>query len=119
MRLPFAHDALVQMAPGGDPSALGAAITVALCGHWTHEPPCPLAPHHTETRRHGDEVRVRVLFATLAGKEAGVRRQIEAALADGRLTAEGAGDTQWQLLSCGPAALRPNEFDHGQRLVQS
>ena len=34
--------------------APGGAITVALCGSWDHEPPCPLAPHHTRAHRSGD-----------------------------------------------------------------
>jgi hypothetical protein len=41
MRQPFAHDAVLAMPAGGDLGAPGAAITVALCGHWEHAPPCP------------------------------------------------------------------------------
>ena len=37
----------------GDETRTGGAITVALCGSWTHEPPCPLAPHHTRVQRSG------------------------------------------------------------------
>ena len=33
------------MEPDADVQAPGAAVTVALCGHWEHEPPGPLAPH--------------------------------------------------------------------------
>ncbi|MEX5721628.1 hypothetical protein [Geodermatophilus maliterrae] len=43
----FAHDGLLSMEPGADDRAPGGVITVALCGSWEHEPPCPLAPHHT------------------------------------------------------------------------
>ncbi len=43
----FVHEATVELADGADPRALGGAITVALCGHWEHEPPCPW-PHHTD-----------------------------------------------------------------------
>ena len=43
----FVHEAFLSMAPGNDIAAPGAAITVELCGRWEHEPPCPLAPHHT------------------------------------------------------------------------
>ena len=32
------------MEPDADVRAPGAAVTVVLCGHWDHEPPCPLAP---------------------------------------------------------------------------
>lgn len=41
----------LSMSPGADLAAPGAAVTVALCGHWKHEPPCPLAAHHTSTTR--------------------------------------------------------------------
>ena len=37
MRDTFAHDAVLALAPGADERAPGAAITVALCGHWDHE----------------------------------------------------------------------------------
>ena len=64
MRQLYAHDAVVRMNPTDDPSVIGAAITVALCGDWQHEPPCPLAPHHTRTERREEKVHVRTLFAT-------------------------------------------------------
>lgn len=37
VRQAFAHDTALQLAPGGDDGAPGAAITVGLCGHWEHE----------------------------------------------------------------------------------
>ena len=103
------------MAAEGDPQAVGAGVTVALCGNWRHEPPCPLAPHHTDAERHGDEVRVRVLFATEPAQEAEVRRRIDQALAS---TGGASAVTRWRLLSSGPATLRPGEHEHGQRLIQ-
>ncbi len=45
-----------------EPAAVGAAVTVALCGHWEHEPPCPLAPHHTSASPDGGVVQVRTIF---------------------------------------------------------
>ena len=63
MREAFAHDATVQLACGGDDAAPGAAITLALCGRWDHEPPCPLAPHHTSVERTAEEPQLRILFA--------------------------------------------------------
>jgi hypothetical protein len=45
-----------------DLRARGAGITVALCGHWEHEPPCRLAPHHTLAKRVDDKVHLRTLF---------------------------------------------------------
>jgi hypothetical protein len=57
MREVFAHEAVVAMGADEDVGAPGAAVTVALCGHWEHDPPCPLAAHHTAAERDGDVVR--------------------------------------------------------------
>jgi hypothetical protein len=53
-RQAFAHAAVVELI--GDDRAPGGAITVALCGSWSHDPPCPLAPHHTDALRDGGEL---------------------------------------------------------------
>ncbi|MFD8072345.1 hypothetical protein ACFV3E_06805 [Streptomyces sp. NPDC059718] len=112
MRLTFAHDAVVTLAPGGDERAPGAAVTVALCGHWEHEPPCPLAPHHTAvTAGPGGTLRLRVLFASAPGDEAEVRRRIDAALAAG-----GLGTTHWEFGGSRPGEPRPDEAAHAARL---
>ena len=57
----FVHEATVELADGADPRALGGAITVALCGHWEHEPPCRW-PHHTDVTAAGGRVIVRTVF---------------------------------------------------------
>jgi hypothetical protein len=49
----FVHEAAIDVADGADPRAPGGAITVALCGHWEHEPPCRW-PHHTDITPDGD-----------------------------------------------------------------
>jgi hypothetical protein len=103
----YAHDAVLVMAGDGDVRAPGGAITTALCGHWEHEPPCPLAPHHTAAARDGDRVRLRVLFATAPERETEVRRKIEASLADPR----------WQLISAAPGTVAPGEAEHAARLA--
>jgi hypothetical protein len=123
VRQAFVHDAVVTMAPGGDLRAPGAAITVALCGHWEHEPPCPLAPHHTDARRSedhgaGDQVQLRVLFAAEPAAEAEVRSRIEAALAGSGLTGPDGVATCWQLRSARPGLLRADEAAHAERLIQ-
>src|SRR4051812_17138962 len=115
-RLPYAHDAAVEMAPESDPRAVGAAITVALCGHWQHDPPCPLAPHHTDAVRAGDRVRLRVLFATEPEAEPEVRARIDAALASGRLRGPDAVTTRWELRYSMPSSVRPAETAHAARL---
>ena len=108
MRQVYAHQATLALAPGTDPGAPGAAITVELCGHAEHEPPCPLAPHHTATETAGEVFRLRVLFATEPERSEEVRRRIEAALA--------AGD--WRLIASGCASVEPAERPHGRRLLR-
>jgi len=109
MRQAYAHDAVLVMGPDGDTGAPGAAITTALCGHWEHEPPCPLAPHHTGATRDGDRVRLRVLFATEPHRVDEVRRRIDGALAGGG----------WRLESSGCARIAAQERDHARRLLRS
>ncbi len=102
----------------GDVRAPGAAITVALCGHWDHEPPCPLAPHRTDAQRSGDQVRLRVLFAAEPAAEAEVRRRIEAALSRDGLTGPDGVTTRWRLDSAQPGSLRDDEAQHAGRLIR-
>jgi hypothetical protein len=116
-RRTFVHEARVALAPDGDARAPGGAVTLALCGSWSHEPPCPLAPHHTAAERTGDEVALRVLFAAEPADEARVRRLVDGALAAGSVAAPDGVHTSWQLLGCGPAVVRPDEQEHGRRLA--
>jgi hypothetical protein len=117
-RTAYAHDAVVTLNPGGDSVALGGAITVALCGHWDHEPPCPLAPHHTDAVPAGDgTVRLRVLFAT--DDEDRVRALIGQALSSGRLTGPDGRITTWTVRSSTAGNVRPDEADHAARLAEN
>lgn len=117
MRAAFAHDAVVAMDADDDARAPGAAVTTALCGHWDHEPPCPLAPHHTTAERDGHLVRLRVLFAAEPGDEAEVRRRIDAALARGEVATPDGPVARWRVLHAGAASVRPEEEGHARRLA--
>jgi hypothetical protein len=119
MRSAFAHEAVVGMDPDSDTQALGAAVTVALCGHWEHEPPCPIAPHYSSAERLGrDVVRLRVLFATEPELEATVRGSIDSALSRGQF---GQRDqvTGWQLHSTTVVPVDEAELEHARRLAAS
>jgi hypothetical protein len=117
-RAAYAHDAVLTLDPGGDANAPGGAITVALCGHWDHEPPCPLAPHHTDAVPAGDgTVRLRVLFAT--DDEARVRSLIGQALSSGQLTGPDGRVTTWTVRSSSPGSIQPDEADHAARLASN
>ena len=87
MRQAFAHEAELLMRPEAGVRAPGAAITVALWGRWDHDPPCPLAPHHSQAERSGSEVRVRTVCAVEPDNEnccAAARRQRAAGWTVGR-----------------------------------
>jgi hypothetical protein len=118
MRQAFAHEAMVLMAPDSDPHAPGAAITTELCGHWEHEPPCPLAPHHTRADRSGGEVRLRILFATEPPLEDTVRQRIDLALSRGHLPGPQGEHTRWHLRLSRRSTVSPEEMDHATRLAR-
>jgi hypothetical protein len=118
-RRAFAHDAVVTLDPDGDDRAPGGAITVALCGSWSHEPPCPLAPHHTGVQRNGQEATLRVLFAAEADDEARVRALVDEALVRGEGEDPDGVRTSWRLISAGPSPVREEERDHAERLLRS
>ncbi|ONH61882.1 hypothetical protein CcI49_03480 [Frankia sp. CcI49] len=117
MRQAFAHEALVEMPSDADIHAPGAAVTVALCGHWDHPPPCPDAPHHTAAVRTPDGVRLRILFATEPPGELPVRRRIEEALRAGWLRGPDGTVTRWRLLGCNASSVTAAETAHGARLA--
>ena len=105
MREGFAHDATVVVAPDGDPDAVGAAITIALCGHWEHDPPCRW-PHVTEVVARTDEtVTIRTLFACEPGEAVAVRARISAALETG----------DWVVRDQGPAPVPADRADWAAR----
>ena len=87
---------------------------MSLCGH--HEPPCPLAAHHTAAARDGATVRLRVLFAAEPGDEARVRARIDDALAAGERLGPHEVVTRWRLLSSGPAQIAAVDAGHAERL---
>ncbi|MDQ4011836.1 MAG: hypothetical protein M3228_14360 [Actinomycetota bacterium] len=115
----FAHVAVLDMGLDADTRAPGAAITVALCGHWKHEPPCPVAPRHNHVDWVDGEVRLRTLFVAEPQTEPEVRRRIEAALLSGQLRDTDGVTTRWQLLSNEPSAVSAREKAHAHRLTQT
>jgi hypothetical protein len=119
MREAFAHDAVVVLAAEGDDRAPGGAITVALCGKPSHEPPCPLAPHHTGVTRSGREATLRVLFACDAHEEDRVRGLIDEALARGWGEDPEGVRTHWDVVSTGSSPVRPAEREHAARLTEN
>jgi hypothetical protein len=77
---PSSMTLLSRCSLAASPEALGGAITIALCGHWDHPPPCPLAPHYVASFPGGETVTLRVLFATDPANEQRVRSLIGEAM---------------------------------------
>lgn len=115
----FVHEVVVRIAADADIRAPGAAVTAALCGHWEHEPPCPVAPHHTEADRIGADVTLRILFAAGVEEADMVRQGIDRGLAAGRLLGPDGVSTRWQMLGSHPSVVSDAEADHARRLTMS
>jgi hypothetical protein len=102
---PYVHVAELSLAAAVDPAAVGAAVTVELCGHWQHEGACRW-PHNNEVG--GEEpILLRVLFLADEAEELEVRHRIEKALR----SAPG-----WSVLSSGPRPVGPSERSLAARL---
>jgi hypothetical protein len=106
------------MEPDGDVRAPGAAVAVALCGHWDHEPPCPLAPHRVSADEDGGELRVRILFAAEPDTEPEVRRLIELALS-GLAEYPDGFTTPWRLRASRPSDVLAEETGQAEYLIRS
>ncbi len=115
-RLPFAHEASLVLEPGADPAAPGAAVTVALCGHWEHPGACRW-PHHTAVARDArPHLDVRVVFACDPVEEGDVRGRVVAALRAGGVPGNGDG-SRWTVAGQGASPLAPDEQAMSQRLA--
>src|SRR3954454_24600134 len=109
MRQGYVQIAVVALEPGSDARGPGARVTVNLCGSLEHEPPCPLAAHHTAVELVDDLAQLRILFATEPDDEADVRRRIAEDLAVGLVDGPDGGASRWTLVSTGPGEIEPGE----------
>ena len=90
----FVHEAAIDLAHGADPRAPGGAVTVALCGHWEHEPPCRW-PHHTDITPEDDRHVVRTVFTAAGEEEPAVRQRIVGALESGQQAGPDGTVSRW------------------------
>lgn len=114
---PLVQTATIHLPEGGDPAAPGAAVTVALCGHWEHDRSCRW-PHHT-SRRHAtwaaDRLEVRVVVVAPVAEVSVVRAAVVSALSDGVLASE-SGTATWALLETAAGVLTDEEQALAHRL---
>jgi len=101
----YVHEAEIVLGDGTEPAAVGAAVTVALCGHWEHEGPCRW-PHHN----HIDGARFRTVFISTTQDEPEVRRRIRAALY---------GRVEWRVDSDRARDVADHERELAARLAEA
>jgi hypothetical protein len=109
MRGAFVYEAELKLDEGSDPSAVGAAVTTGLCGHWEHEGPCRW-PHNNEIRRSGDAFTFRTLFVAAADDEPEVHARIAAALH---------GSEGWAVRAARARPVAPSEETLAERLARA
>ena len=97
----------IELGDGCDPAAVGAAVTVELCGHWEHEGPCRW-PHNNAIDPGSHPAIFRTLFVADASDEPEVRSRIEKGL-------RAAGD--WRMLSVDSRAVADHERELAERLL--
>ena len=119
-----ARDAHVQVATltteaGFDDRAPGGAVTVALCGALEHDPPCPLAPHHTQVEVRDAQATIRVVFVCDPTHEFEVRSRIDASLAAGTFRGPDSVTSTWRLLEAHAGHLDTSEHALADRLLET
>lgn len=90
-----------------DPAAVGAAVTVELCGHWQHDGACRW-PHNSAIDAVRGTARFRTLFVAARTDTAVVRNRIEGALR---------GGTAWRVVSVCSRPVAESERELARRLV--
>jgi hypothetical protein len=105
-RGPHVHTAMIRLTPGADPAAVGAAVTVELCGHWEHEGPCRW-PHNNAIEDVAPVAAFRTVFVASEGDVEDVHARIDRALHS---------SAGWTVLASGPRAPTAEEQALGAKL---
>lgn len=103
----FVAEAEIVLDEGCDPAAVGAAVTVVLCGHWEHDGACRW-PHNSAISADRNPARFRTLFVSEAAEENHVRAQIEGALR---------GGDGWRVIHSRERSVAASERALAERLI--
>jgi hypothetical protein len=103
----YVIEAELVLSAGMDPAAVGAAVTVELCGHWEHEGACRW-PHNSAIDDSQDPARLRTLFVADEAEAAAVGDRIEASLR---------GATAWTVVSIRSRPVATAEQPLAKRLL--
>ena len=118
MRQAFAHEAVLVMESDADVRAPGAAVAVALCGHWDHEPPCPLSPHRVSADEDDGSCACGSCLRPSQTQKA--RSGISSTVApSGQMKFPDGFTTPWRLRASWPSEVSALETDHAERLIRS
>jgi hypothetical protein len=103
----YVVEAELVLGGGLDPAAVGAAVTVALCGQWEHEGACRW-PHNSAIDDTLDPPLFRTLFVADEAESAAVTARIQATLRDA---------AAWRALSIRSRPVAGGEQALAQRLL--
>ena len=102
----FVVDAELELSHGST-QRLGAAVTVALCGHWEHEGACRW-PHNSAIDAEREPARFRTLVVSEEAQAADVEARIEAVLRNAQ---------EWRLVSVRSRLVADEERTLAERLL--
>jgi hypothetical protein len=105
--LPHVHEATLRLEDTTDPAAVGAAVTVELCGHWDHEGPCRW-PHNNAIDAQRAPALFRTVFLAPPEDVDEVHRRIAKALRE---------SPDWSVISEQPWSLAVHEQELATRLL--
>ena len=100
-------EAELALGPATDPAAVGAAVTVELCGHWEHDGACRW-PHNSSVDARTEPACLRTLYVAEEADAPVVAHRIETALR------AGAG---WSVLSVSKRPVARSERALARRLL--
>jgi pyrimidine deaminase RibD-like protein len=103
----YVVDAQLDLDDGVDPKAVGAVVTVELCGHWDHPGPCRW-PHNNAIEPGRGSAEFRTVFVATEDEEPAVRTRIEDALRTG---------SGWRVLSVSSRAVGDRERSLAESLL--
>ena len=105
-RLAFAHQAVISL-KGGDPNAIGSAVTMELCGALEHDGDCRWPHNNIELHSDSDDITFRTIFLAPESEERHVRLLIRLALRS---------SSEWVVLSDRTDSVSPEERALARRL---
>ena len=103
----YVLEAEIDLSEGCDPRAVGAAVTVELCGHWEHEGPCTW-PHNSAIDAERQPALFRTIYVADRDEEPQIRERIEQSLRAGG---------GWRVADVRPRAVAEDERELAERLA--